>query len=319
MPRSFLIDTDTASDDAVALIMALRHPEVSVKAITVVSGNVPLGQACTNALYTAELCGMDVPIYAGASKPLLRDAEYADWFHGKDGLGDQNYLAPKSALRPEHAVDAIIGIVEENPGITLVTLGPLTNIALALSKAPEIVKQINRCIIMGGNPCCEGNVTPAAEFNIYVDPEAAQVVFRSGLTIEMIGWQLCRGDANIHENEIGVIRKIDTPLARFAIDCNRSAIAANKTQTGEIGIALPDPVAMAVALDPSIATSVSKHRVEIETGSELTRGQTVVDKLNVSDDDRNRGRWSQNNAPQSAIVWSIDIPRWKELLYESLR
>ncbi len=319
MTRTFLIDTDTASDDAVALIMALRHPGVEVKAITVVSGNVPLAQACTNALYTVELCGAKAPVYAGASKPLLHGAEYADWFHGKDGLGDQNYEAPQSKVRPEHAVDAIIRTVAENPRLTLVTLGPLTNIALALSKAPGIVKQIERCIVMGGNPCCEGNVTPAAEFNIYVDPEAAQIVFSSGLKIEMVGWQLCRGDANVKEEEIAMIRKMETPLARFAMDCNRSAIAANKAQTGEIGLALPDPVAMAVALDASIATSVSQHRVEIETGSELTRGQTVVDKLDVGGDERNRGRWSERTARRSLIVWGIDIPRWKELLYESLR
>ncbi len=319
MARAFLIDTDTASDDAVALIMALRHRDVDVKAITVVSGNVPLEQACTNALYTAELCGADVPVYAGAARPLLREPEYADWFHGKDGLGDQNYPAPKGKVRAEHAVDAMIETAGANDGMTLVTLGPLTNVALAVSRAPGIVKRISRCIVMGGNPCCEGNVTPAAEFNMWVDPEAAQIVFQSGLNIEMVGWQLCRGKANIKEDEIALIRDIDTKLAHFAIDCNRSAIAANKTQTGEIGIALPDPTAMAVALDPRIATSMSKHRVEIETHSELTRGQTVVDKLNVSDDARNRGLWSQAKGVRSGIVWSIDVARWKELLFASLR
>ncbi|HEX8521670.1 MAG TPA: nucleoside hydrolase [Tepidisphaeraceae bacterium] len=319
MARTFLIDTDTASDDAVALIMALRHPDVRVAAITVVSGNVPLEQACTNALYTAELCGADVPVYAGASRPLLRAPEYADWFHGKDGLGDQNYPTPAAKIRTEHATDAIIGAATTHPGLTLVTLGPLTNVALALSRAPEVVKNISRCVVMGGNPCCEGNVTPAAEFNIFVDPEAAQIVFQSGMNIEMIGWQLCRGEANINEREIAQIRKMETKLAHFAIDCNRRAIEANKLQTGEIGIALPDPVAMAVALDPSIAVESTRHRVEIETRSELTRGQTVVDRLNVSSDERNRGIWSGASSPPAGIVWRIDIPRWKELLYRSLR
>src|SRR5690349_21441340 len=131
MPRPFLIDTDTASDDAVALIMALRWPDVDVRAITVVAGNVPLEQAMTNALYVTELCGCTVPVYAGAPRPLMRKYEDATWFHGKDGLGDQNYPRPRCKPAPGHAIDAIIATAEQTPDLTLVTLGPLTNVALA--------------------------------------------------------------------------------------------------------------------------------------------------------------------------------------------
>src|SRR5688572_21217426 len=120
--RTLLIDTDTASDDAVALVMALRHPDVRVAAITTVSGNVSLERATTNALYTVELCSGDVPVYAGAARPLIREPEYADWFHGKDGLGDRNYPPPKATARSEHAIDAIINTVAQHPGLTLVTL-----------------------------------------------------------------------------------------------------------------------------------------------------------------------------------------------------
>ena len=319
--RTFLIDTDTASDDAVALIMALRHPAVRVAAITVVAGNVPLAQATRNAIYTAELCGSDVPVYAGASKPLLRKAEHATWFHGTDGLGDRNYPPPKSCCRTEHATDAIIETVAKHPGLTLVTLGPLTNVALAIARAPELVKNIERCVVMGGNPCCEGNVTPAAEYNIWVDPEAAQIVLASGMPIDLIGWQLCRGDANVNAEEIAAIRKLDTKLAHFAIDCNRVAMEANRTQTGEIGIALPDPVAMAVALDPSVATQSSVHHVAVETASELTRGMTVVDRLNVASDARNRGLWSElarDREPSARVIWTIDVPLWKRMLLAAL-
>jgi purine nucleosidase len=320
--RTFLIDTDTdtASDDAVALIMALRHPDVRVAAITVVAGNVPLEQATTNALYAAELCGADVPVFAGASRPLTRPLEHARWFHGHDGLGDQNYPPPRAMARSEHAVDAIIETVSKHPGLTLVTLGPLTNIALALQREPAIAKHIARCAVMGGNPCCEGNVTPAAEFNVWVDPEAARIVMRSGMPIDLVGWQLCRGDANLRADDIANVRAIGTPLANFAIDCNRTAMEANRTQSGEIGIALPDPVAMAIALDPTISTRSSKHRVEIECESELTRGQTVVDRLNVSDDERNRGIWSSMRGEDKnvSVCWSIDIRRWKALLQRSL-
>ena len=320
--RTFLIDTDTASDDAVALIMALRHPDVNVAAITVVAGNVPVEQATRNALYVAELAGKpDVPVYSGAARPLVREPEHAQWFHGREGLGDQNYPPPKSCCRAEHASDAIIETVRRHPGLTLVTLGPLTNVALALSRAPDIAKDIGRCVIMGGNPCCEGNVTPAAEYNIWVDPEAARIVLRSGMpTIDLVGWQLCRGEANLRDSDIAAVRAIDTPLAHFAIDCNRVAMEANRIQSGEIGIALPDPVAMAVALDASIATVASNHHVEIETASELTRGQTVVDRLNVAGDERNRGVWDAlaGRERNVRVAWAIDVPAWKRLLMHTL-
>jgi len=319
--RTFLIDTDTASDDAVALIMALRHFDVHVAAITTVAGNVPLAQATRNALYTAQLCGSDVPIFPGADRPLHREPVHAEWFHGRDGLGDQNYPPPKRIAESRHAIDAIIETIDENPGLNLITLGPLTNIALALSRDPAIAGKIARCVIMGGNPCCEGNVTPAAEYNIWCDPEAARIVLHSGIgAIDLVGWQLCRGDANLREGDIAHVRSLATPLANFAIDCNRVAMEANRAQSGEIGIALPDPVAMAIALDPTICTSSSRHHVEIECASELTRGQTVVDRLNLSADARNRGVWSTfRDRPRSVnVCWSIDIPRWKALLYRSL-
>src|SRR5216684_6710576 len=142
MPQAFLIDTDTASDDAVALIMALRSPDVSVLAITTVAGNVGVQQATRNALYTAELCGANTPVYAGAEKPLIRPHLSADWFHGLDGLGDHGYPPPRRAPEKSHAVEAIIDTIEAHAGLVLVTLGPLTNIALALVRKPGIATKI---------------------------------------------------------------------------------------------------------------------------------------------------------------------------------
>ncbi len=168
--RKFLIDTDTASDDAVAIMMALAAPDVSVLALTTVAGNVSLEQATRNALVTAEICGSNVPVFVGAGAPLTRAHDHAHWFHGKDGLGDHGYPAPKRAPEREHAVDAILRLAGDEPGLTLVTLGPLTNIALAIARDPAIAGRIGRCVVMGGAPCCEGNVTPAAEYNIWVDP-----------------------------------------------------------------------------------------------------------------------------------------------------
>ncbi len=321
MSRTFLIDTDTASDDAVAIIMALRAPDVRVVAITTVAGNVPVQQATRNALYTVELCGSQVPVFMGADKPLLRPYQDATWFHGRDGLGEHNYPAARQAAESTHAVDAIISSIEANPGIVLITLGPLTNIAVALAKKPEIAKHVSRCVIMGGAPCCEGNITPAAEYNIWVDPEAACSVMRSALPIELIGWHLCRGGAVLDNRDIARILAFNTPVAKFAIECNSHARHALKVQTGEDGICLPDPVTMALALDPAIGTDSSDHYVDVETQSDLTRGMTVVDRLNVADDVRNQATWAPVLAGKrkSKVCWTIDNQRWKQALDSALR
>jgi purine nucleosidase len=321
VPRHFLIDTDTASDDAVALIMALRAPDVRVVAITTVAGNVPVEQATRNALYTVELCGAKVPVYTGADKPLLRTYQNATWFHGRDGLGDHNYPAPRQFPASGHAVDAIIEASETNPGIVIVTLAPLTNLALALARKPEIAAKVGRCVIMGGAPCCEGNVTPAAEYNIWVDPEAARMVVNSGLPVELVGWHLSRGDAVLHEHDIARVLGFNTAFARFAIECNSHARQAYKVQTGEDGICLPDPVAMTIALDPTIGTNWSDHYIDVETQSELTRGMTVVDRLNVAADERNRAVWGPvlEKKCRAKVCWTLDNRRWKEALFAALR
>jgi purine nucleosidase len=321
VPRTFLIDTDTASDDAVALIMALRTPDVRVAAITTVAGNVDVQQATRNALYTVELCGANTPVYAGSEKPLLRTYTNATWFHGRDGLGDHNYPTPSRSAEKLHAVDAIISAIEANPGLVIVTLAPLTNLALALAKKPGIAAKVGRCVVMGGAPCCEGNVTPAAEYNMWVDPEAARIVMLSGMPVELIGWQLSRGDAVIEENDITLIQGFKTELARFAVECNSHARQAYKVQTGEDGISLPDPIAMCLALDPSIGTEWSQHYVEIETQSELTRGMTVVDRLGVATDHRNRAVWEPvlRADRKSRVCWKIDNDRWKEVLFSAVR
>jgi purine nucleosidase len=320
VPRPFLIDTDTASDDAVALIMALRAPHVEVVAITTVAGNVPVEQSTRNALYVVDLCNAEVPVYMGADKPLLRVYQNATWFHGRNGLGDHRYPKPRGRAQQGHAADAIIQMAHAHPGLVVVTLAPLTNLALALAKEPSIIEKVSRCVIMGGAPCCEGNVTPAAEYNIWVDPEAARMVVRSGLPVELIGWHLSRGDAVIKERDIRQILELDSDVARFAILCNSHARAAYKVQTGEDGISLPDPIAMCLALDPSVGTSWSSHYLNVETQSELTRGMTVVDRLNVAEDDRNRAEWAAVIAKgrKANVCWTMDAARWKKALLAAL-
>ena len=303
------IDTDTASDDAVAILMALRWPDVKVEGISVVAGNVPLEMCSTNARYTVELCGKQTPVYEGAAHPLIREPFWAYFFHGPDGMGDMNYPDPQRPPCPEPAVDVLIKTIRENPDeITLVTLGPLTNIALAVSLAPDIVDKIPAVYVMGGAACTVGNVTPAAEYNIWVDPEAAHMVYHADLPLVQVGWELCRGEANLSEYDLAKIRAMNTPYGHFTIDCNRQAIQTNQEWLGDPALSLPDPVTMAIALDPEVATRQSKHYVDIETNSELTRGMTVVDERGVTEKD-----------PNVTVVWEIDIPRWKETLYRTLR
>ena len=312
--RPILIDTDTASDDAVALIMAFRSPLVEVVAVTTVAGNVPVEQGTRNALFSAELCGANVPVHPGASKPFLRELETAEWFHGVDGLGDHGFYPVKTEAATEPAVQAILRLVQFYPDLEIITLGPLTNLAMALLQDPVLMSRLSRLVVMGGAPCVEGNVTPAAEFNIWVDPEAARIVFRSGLPIEMVGWQLSRGSAVLHTEDITSILALNTQYADFAIRSNSTARHAYLEQTGEDGISLPDPVAMAVLLNPYLMLESSFHHVDIETGSDLTRGMTVVDRLNVATNLRNRHVWSvalERSVPVK-VCWRLDVPGWEE-------
>ena len=320
-PRKLLIDTDTASDDAVALIMALRSPEVSVLAITTVAGNVDIEQATQNALYSAELCGSTVPVFIGAAAPLIRPLEDAVWFHGRDGLGDHGYKPAARSAAAGFAVDAIVRTVEANPGIEIITLGPLTNLALALRQRPQLAANVSRCVVMGGAPCCEGNVTPAAEFNFWVDPEAARVVLRSQLPIELVGWQLSRGAAVVNAAEMKEILALGTSFAGFTIQSNSTAATAYKTQTGEEGICLPDPTAMAILLDPSLALISSDHYMDAQVDSGITRGMSVIDRLGVAADARNRAVWSDVLAQgrKQKVIWEMDIPGWKQALLQALR
>ena len=324
MTRKMIIDTDTASDDAVALMMALQTPEIEVLAITIVAGNMPVAQGSINARYTVELCGKSVPVYHGADKPLQREVYRAYFFHGEDGMGNMNYPHPHTPPAQRHALEAMIETIKANPGIIVVTLGPMTNLALALSIAPEILPNVSRCVVMGGAANTVGNITPAAEYNIWCDPEAARICFRSGLPIEMVGWELCRGGANLTDADMRHLKEeINTPLSHFTVDCNASALEASRTWLGDPGLGLPDPVAMAVAIDPTICTRKSKHYVEIECDGTYTRGMTIVDQCNVTPyDTANVAMWQpiiQRGKPHVTICWEIDNDRWKQLLYQTTR
>ncbi len=305
--RNFIIDTDTASDDAVALVMALRQPDIDVKAITVVAGNVPLDMGLQNALYTVELCGADTPVYAGCAKPLLRELETAQDVHGRDGLGDIGLHLRGRAPADGHAADALRDVISAHAGdITLVTLGPLTNVALALLREPELARRVSHCWIMGGIGSGHGNVTPTAEFNIWVDPEAAKIVYESGMEMTMVGWDISWKHATFDAEQAAEIRRIGTPLAEFVIDIQATLTEFSMTENALPGFDLPDPITMAAAIDPGIA-EYKDYRVDVTTGEGLARGITVVDVLGVS-----------KRAPQMRVAISADRSAFVEMLKASV-
>lgn len=274
--RRFLIDTDTASDDAVALVMALRDPTLLVEAITVVAGNVPLHQAVQNALYTTELCDSEVPVHAGRAAPLMRPLETAQSVHGEDGMGDIGLGLEGRTPTGCSAVDVIIDTVIASPGdITLVTLGPLTNVALALLREPRVAAAVANCFVMGGSGAGPGNVTPLAEYNFWADPEAARVVVRSGMPLTHIGWDISIASAVFDENQAADLRACGR-LGEFCVDIQARLDVYARETSGIRGFDLPDPIAMAVAIDPTIATARSRN-VEVMIGDGPDRGSDVVD------------------------------------------
>ncbi len=277
--RRFLIDTDTASDDAVAIVMALRHPDVTVEALTVVAGNVGLEQAVQNALYTVELCGESTPVYAGRDTPIMRELETAQNIHGIDGMGDCGLPLSGRTPAPGRAVDVIVDTILGSPGeITLVCLGPLSNIAAALLRAPEIADAVERVVIMGGTGVNgPGNISAMAEFNFWADAEAANIVTASGMPLEFVGWDISIGSAIVTAERHEAMKALDTPLSRFAVDIAQ-VVRRFSLSNGLEGDDLPDPIAMAHALDPAPA-EVVRLNVNVMFGDGGQRGVMEVDRL----------------------------------------
>ena len=320
MKNKYFIDTDTASDDAVALLMALEWDDVEVLGISIVSGNMSVEQGSINARYTVELCKKDIPVYVGADAPLVKKREHADWFHGPDGMGNMNYPAPKLEETNEDFIEVLNNHINQYPDeITLVTLGPLTNVANFIKKYPESFLKLKNIVIMGGASNTVGNVTPAAEYNIWCDPEAADIVFKSKHhDIAMVGWELCRGEANLTEEEMELAYSFKTEKADFTIDCNKHALDSSQNWLGDPGLGLPDPVAMAVALNPAVTTKVSRHNVQVVIEGPA-RGMTIVDQLHVGESEPHIDEHWSHTERNINVIWEIDSNEWKETLYKTIR
>jgi inosine-uridine nucleoside N-ribohydrolase len=269
-----IIDTDPGVDDAFALLFAMRSPELKIEAITAVSGNVPLEITLPNALRMVEIAGRtDIPVAAGAKVPLARRLVTAEYAHGNNGLGGAIFPEPKMKPVAQPAAELIDSIVRKYPGeVTLIPVGPLTNIATALNADPDLAKMVQGIVLMGGS-FSGGNITPAAEFNIYVDPEAARIVFQSGIPITMVGLDVTR-KTSLTDEHVRILQAAQNPVSQAAAKIARNAIDHNREQGFVVGPNMHDSLAVAAFLDPSIL-KFKDFYVDVETTGELTAGATL--------------------------------------------
>ena len=307
-PRKIIIDTDPGQDDAVAILLALASPELEVLAITAVAGNVPLALTARNARVVCELAGaVHVPVHAGCDRPLAHTLVTAEHVHGKSGLDGADLPEPAMPLSEPHAVDAIVHhIRREPPGtVTLCPLGPLTNVATALTRAPDIAERLAGIVLMGGAYFEVGNITPAAEFNIYVDPEAADIVFKSGIDLTVLPLDATH-KALITKPRLEAIAGIGTPVSAAVSGWLDFYERFDLEKYGGAGGPLHDPCVIAYLLRPDLFTG-RRINVEIETQSALTRGMTVADWWGVTD-----------RAPNALFLGGVDADGFFALLTERI-
>jgi purine nucleosidase len=285
--RPIIIDTDPGQDDAIALLLALASPdELDVLGITTVAGNVPLELTTRNALMMVELAGRpEVPVYAGCDRPMVRPLVTAEYVHGKTGIDGADTPDPTTSPAEGHAVDFIIEKVRATPGLTVCTLGPLTNLAAALVQSPDIAGLIDQVVLMGGGFFEGGNTTPTAEFNIYVDPQAADIVFRSGIPLVMMPLDVTH-QALTSDARVDAFKDLGNASGRATAGMLEFYERYDMERYGTAGAPLHDPTVIAYLLNPDLFGG-RRCAVEIETGSELTMGMTVVDWWNLTGQEPN--------------------------------
>lgn len=309
--QRILLDTDTAGDDTIAILMALHAKDARLEGVTINCGNVDFDQQVENALYTIEAAGKsgEVRVYPGARHPLLVGWRTATEVHGEDGMGGSNFSRAKQRPEARHAVDFIVDTINSNPGeIDLVEIAPMTNLALAIRKDPGIVKKVRRFYFMGGSNQHLGNVTPAAEFNIWVDPDAAKIVLESGLAATMVGWEICVRSGFLGASELSEIEKMGTRESAFFLAVNRQVRRFIRTTQGVDGTECTDSLTMAAVLNPAVATDVRERFVEVDNTSGPSRGATVVDELGVL-----------RRKPNVGVVYEASQRKFREMLYTVLR
>jgi purine nucleosidase len=309
--KRVILDTDTAGDDAIAILIALLHPALKLEAISICGGNVAFDQEVENALYTIQVAGKggQVPVYKGCEWPIMGKHRTVEAVHGRDGMGDSFF--EKAVQRPEaeHAVDMIIRMINENPGeIHLLAIAPLTNIAMAMLRDPGIKDKIPHIYIMGGTNNARGNITPAAEYNFWVDPEAARIVLRSGVPITMVGWEMCTQYSIMDDRDHEEIKAMNTKGARFFLDVNRVVMKYNKEVHMLNGTTHPDSLLVAIAADETIMTRSNHYFVDVELQGKYTRGYSVVDVERIL-----------GKPDNVRVCEAVDRPKFKALLFDILK
>jgi len=311
--RRIIIDTDTAGDDTIAILTALHY--FKVEGVTITGGNVDFDQQVENALYTIQVSNQEhyVPVYKGFEGPLINSGdeehETVEDVHGSDGMGDAFFEKAKQSPEEGHAIDFIIQKVKENPGeISLLAIAPLTNIAMAIKKDPTIIKDIPHIYIMGGTNNSLGNITAAAEYNFYVDPEAARLVMHSGIPITMVGWDMCTEYSLMYDEDHEEIEQLATSGSEFFIKVNKVVKEFNKKVHKLNGTTHPDTLLVAVAANEELMTAATDYYVDIETKGELTRGYNMVDINNRS-----------GKAPNVRVCEAIDREGFKASLFDVLK
>jgi len=309
MPRRpIIIDTDPGVDDALAIFLALGSPELELLGITTVAGNLPLSWTETNARRLCALAGRtDIKVFAGCPRPILRPLVTAEQFHGPEGLGDLELPEPTMPLQQRHAVDWLIEtLMDADEGaITLCALGPLTNLALAMIEQPAILPKIREIVMMGGSVFHGGNVTPAAEFNIHVDPHAAAVVFGSGCRMTLMPLDVAHNALTTTER-FARIAALDTAVGRACCDMLAFYRRSHEASHGSADFPLYDPCVTGYLIRPEIFSGREVH-VAVETASEATMGMTVVD-----------WRGKTEAAPNCSVMTEIDAAAFFDLLIERI-
>jgi purine nucleosidase len=320
--RPIIIDTDPGTDDAMAILLALNSPEVEVRAITVVPGNVPAKMGLGNALKIVSLAGRcDVPIAAGAQHPLFQKLITAEFWHGANGLANIELPASKCSVDSRWAPDLIIQTIHAAPHeITLVPIGPLTNIALAVEKDPSIVPLVKEVVIMGGS-ISGGNVNAVAEANIYGDPEAAQIVFQAGWPLTMVGSDV--GERTLFgTKQVEELSKTHGPVNDFVVGILRFLVALSQ-KYGVDGTPMYDPLAVGAAIDRSVIQTQAMH-VDVETRGLFTRGETVANRRNsvernVPHEDRLWIEGIEVVKPNAQVAVGSDAGKFAEMFIERIR
>lgn len=317
-----IIDTDTAGDDAFSILLALRRPNVTLEALTICNGNVAFDQQVENALITLEKAGRggSVPVYPGCKLPVMRKPLNAAYVFGVDGMSNADF--PRARQRPEarHAVDAIIDLVMANPGeITILAQAPLTNIAVAYLKEPRIAQAVRHLWIMGGTDNSIGNVTSAAEFNFYVDPEAAKVVLNAGFRVTLSTWTLTLNSGVLPAENLAEIEQLGTPLSEFFLQVNKATVEYSKGRHGRTGSTHPDSLTCACMVDESLILDSAECLVDVETAGELTRAFCSVSSPILPDREAADPALGRTRPPNARVIRRADTQKFGRMLVDCMR